>query len=172
MKENIGITTFMGNPLTLLGNMVKVGDKAPYFTALNKDLTPFCLCDIKDKVVVISVVPSIDTPVCDTQTRHFNQEAAEMKDVQFISISCDLPFAIGRYCAVAGIESVITLSDHKDTDFGLKYGFLIKELRLLNRGIVIIDKDGKIAYVEYVKENTTPPNYDAALDALKKLQKK
>lgn len=169
MKENIGITTFMGNPLTLLGNMVNVGDKAPCFTAINKDLSPFCLCDSKGKTVVISVVPSVDTPVCDMQTRHFNQEAAEMKDVQFISISCDLPFAIGRHCSTAGIDSIITLSDHKDTDFGLKYGFLIKELRLLNRGIVIIDKEGKVAYVEYVKENTTPPNYDAAMAILKKL---
>jgi len=169
MKKNKGITTFMGNPITLLGDMVEPGMVAPNFTALKADLTPTSLSDFIGKVVLISSVPSVDTGVCAAQTRRFNTEAASLGDVVILTISCDLPFALGRFCAAEGIDKVITLSDHKETDFGLKYGFLIEELRLLNRGIVVVDKDGIIRYVEYVKENTNHPDYDAAIAAARKL---
>lgn len=169
MKKNSGIVTFLGNPLTLLGEMITVGTKAPNFTAIGEGLKPVSLSDFAGKVVLISSVPSVDTGVCAAQTRRFNVEAANLGDVVILTISNDLPFALGRFCAAEGIDKVVTLSDHKDTDFGLKYGFLLEELRLLNRGIIVIDKNGIVQYVEYVKENTNHPDYDAALDAAKKL---
>ncbi|MCE1167826.1 MAG: thiol peroxidase [Sphingobacteriia bacterium] len=169
MKKNSGIVTFLGNPLTLLGEMITVGTKAPDFTAIGEGLKPVSLKDFPGKVVLISSVPSVDTGVCAAQTRRFNVEAANLGDVAILTISNDLPFALGRFCAAEGIDKVVTLSDHKDTDFGLKYGFLLEELRLLNRGIIVIDKDGIVQYVEYVKENTNHPDYDAALEAAKKL---
>lgn len=169
MKKNEGIITFGGNPLTLIGEMVKIGDKALDFTVLGNDLKPHHLNDYDGKVRIISVVPSIDTGVCAAQTRRFNVEAAGLGDVVILTISNDLPFALGRFCAAEGIEKVITLSDHKETDFGIKYGFLIDELRLLARGIVIVDKDGIVKYVEYVKEVTNHPDYDTALAEAKKL---
>ena len=169
MKKNSGIVTFLGNPLTLLGEMITVGTKAPNFTAIGEGLKPVSLSDFAGKVVLISSVPSVDTGVCAAQTRRFNVEAANLGNVVILTISNDLPFALGRFCAAEGIDKVVTLSDHKDTDFGLKYGFLLEELRLLNRGIIVIDKNGIVQYVEYVKENTNHPDYDAALDAAKKL---
>lgn len=169
MEENKNMVTMMGNPLTLEGKLVKVGDTAPDFVALANDLQPVKLSDFKGKIVVISSIPSIDTGVCAMQTRRFNQEATNLKDVVILSISCDLPFALGRFCGAEGIDNVRTLSDHKDTDFGLKYGFLLKELRLLNRGIIIIDKNEKVVYVDLVKENTDFPDFDAALAVLKKM---
>ncbi|HNQ59200.1 MAG TPA: thiol peroxidase [Bacteroidales bacterium] len=169
MKKNKGITTFMGKPVTLLGDMVQPGEIAPNFTALAADSKPVNLSDFKGKVIIISSVPSVDTGVCAAQTRRFNTEAASLGEVVILTISCDLPFALGRFCAAEGIDKVITLSDHKDTDFGLKYGFLIEELRLLNRGIVVIDREGIIRYIEYVKENTHHPDYDAAIAAARKL---
>ena len=169
MKKNSGIVTFLGNPLTLLGEMITVGTKAPNFTAIGEGLKPVSLSDFAGKVVLISSVPSVDTGVCAAQTRRFNVEAANLGDVVILTISNDLPFALGRFCAAEGIDKVVTLSDHKDTDFGLKYGFLLEELRLLNRGIIVIDKNGIVQYVEYVKENTNHHDYDAALDAAKKL---
>ncbi len=169
MKMNPGVTTFLGNPLTLLGEMIKVGDKAPAFTALASDLKPVASGDFAGKVKIISSVPSIDTGVCAAQTRRFNVEATNLANVVILTISCDLPFALGRFCAAEGIDKVITLSDHKDTDFGLKYGFLIQELRLLNRGIIVIDKDDNVVYVEYVQENTNHPDYEKALEAVRKI---
>jgi thiol peroxidase len=169
MKKNSGIVTFLGNPLTLLGEMITVGTKAPNFTAIGEGLKPVSLSDFAGKVVLISSVPSVDTGVCAAQTRRFNVEAANLGNVVILTISNDLPFALGRFCAAEGIDKVVTLSDHKDTDFGLKYGFLLEELRLLNRGIIVIDKNGIVQYVEYVKENTNHPDYDAALEAAKKL---
>ncbi len=166
MEKHSGIITFGGNPLTLAGKMIKVGDIAPGFSVLNADLSPFTYN--KGKVTVISVVPSIDTGICDAQTRRFNQEAANL-DIDILTISCDLPFALGRYCAAAGIDKVKTLSDHRDLDFGSKYGFIIDELRLLSRGIIIIDKDGVVKYVEYVAEVASHPNYDLAIEEVKKL---
>ena len=169
MNKNSGITTFMGNPLTLLGNMVKSGDKAYDFTVIGEGLKPVKLSDYDGKIRIISVVPSVDTGVCAAQTRRFNEEAAKLEDTVILTVSCDLPFALGRFCAAEGIDKVKTLSDHKDTDFGLNYGFLIEELRLLNRGIVVVDKKGIITYVEYVKENTEHPDYNKAIEAAKKL---
>jgi thiol peroxidase len=168
MEKHTGKITFGGNPLTLVGNLAKVGEKAPEFTVLNADLSPFSLSSTAGKVRIISVVPSIDTGICDAQTRRFNQEAANL-DVEILTISCDLPFALGRYCAAAGIDKVKTLSDHRDLDFGYKYGFVIEELRLLSRGIIIIDKNDVIKYVEYVGEVASHPNYDVALAEAKKL---
>jgi thiol peroxidase len=169
MKKNTGIITFGGNPLTILGEMVKKGDKALDFTVLGNDLSPVKLSDFEGKVRIISSVPSVDTGVCAAQTRRFNVEAANLGDVKILTISCDLPFALGRFCAAEGIEKVVTLSDHKEVDFGSKYGFLIEELRLLARGIVVIDKAGIVQYVEYVNEVTNHPNYDNALAEAKKL---
>lgn len=169
MEERKGVVTMQGNALTLCGPEIKVGATAPDFTVLDATLKPVKLSDYNGKVKIISTIPSIDTGVCAMQTRRFNQEATALKDVVILTISCDLPFALGRFCGAEGIDKVITLSDHKDTDFGLKYGFLIKELRLLNRGIVVIDRDNKVVYVEYVKENTELPDFDAAFAALKKL---
>lgn len=162
-------TTFLGNPLTLLGKEIKVGDKAPDFTCLNGDLTPFTLDDVSGRVKLISVVPSIDTGVCEMQTIRFNKEASELTDVAVITISCDLPFAQGRFCGAKKINHSLTVSDHKDTSFGLNYGFLIEELRLLNRGIVVIDKDNVVQYIEYVAENTDHPNYEKVLEVIKSL---
>lgn len=161
--------TMKGNPLTLLGEEIKVGDKAPNFTALTKDLKPYGLKDMEGKIKLISIMPSIDTGVCELQGIKFNEEAKELKDTLTITLSVDLPFALSRYCANKNIDSAITLSDHKDTDFGLNYGFLIKELRLLSRGVVIIDKDNIVRYVEYVKENTDHPDYDKAIEFVKSL---
>lgn len=169
MTRNAGITTFKGNPLTLLGDMVKEGEKAKDFTVLANDLSPVKLSDFDGKVRVLSLAPSVDTGICAEQTRRFNKEATKLGDTVVLAISMDLPFALGRFCAAEGIDAVKTLSDHKDADFGTKYGFLIEELRLLNRGIVVIDKAGVVQYVEFVKENTTHPDYDKALEAVKKL---
>lgn len=169
MKKNEGVITFAGNPLTLLGEMVKPGDKAQDFTVLGNDLKPHKLSDYAGKVCIISVVPSVDTGVCAAQTRRFNESAAALGDVKILTISNDLPFALGRFCAAEGIDKVITLSDHKETDFGLKYGFLIEQLRLLARGIVVVDKQGVVRYVEFVKEVTTHPDYDKAVEAAKGL---
>lgn len=168
MEKHIGKITFGGNPLTLAGTLIKVGDKAPDFTVLNADLTPFSLKSTAGKVRIISVVPSIDTGICDAQTRRFNQESAGL-EVEILTVSVDLPFALGRYCAAAGIDKVKTLSDHKDLDFGYKYGFVIDELRILSRGIIIVDKDDTVKYVEYVKEVGSHPNYETALKEAKKL---
>ena len=169
MKKNTGIITFGGNPLTLLGEMVKPGDKAIDFTVLANDLTPVKLSDYKGKIRIISSVPSVDTGVCAAQTRRFNVEAAKLDDVVILTISADLPFALGRFCAAEGIDKVITLSDHKEMDFGSKYGFLIEELRLLSRGIVVVAKDDTVRYVEFVKEITTHPDYDKVLAEIAKL---
>lgn len=167
MEKRTGVVTFKGNPITLLGPEVKVGAKAPDFTVLSTSLEPVKLSDFSGQVRIISVVPSVDTPVCSLQTRHFNQDAAQLEGVLILSVSVDLPFALAKYCAAEGIESVKTLSDHKELDFGLKYGFVIEELRLLARGTVVVDKEGIVRYVEYVKEITEQPDYEKALAAAK-----
>ncbi len=162
--------TFKGNPVTLVGTEIKVGDKAPEFTVLANNLSEKHLSDYKDKVKIISLFPSIDTGVCATQARTFNKLASELsKDIVILCISNDLPFAQTRFCAAEGIKQVETLSDHRDVDFSTKYGFLIKELRLLARGVVVIDKNDYVRYVEYVPEVTNEPNYNAAIEAAKKL---
>lgn len=170
MNERSGACTFQGNPLTLLGPEIKVGDTAPDFTLVANDLSPATLADYAGKVVVIAAVPSLDTPVCDMETRRFNSEATALGDnVVILAVSMDLPFAQARWCGAAGVEAVKTLSDHKDASFGENWGTLIKELRLLTRSVFVIDKDGKVAYVEYLKEITEEPDYDAALAAVKEL---
>lgn len=170
MNKRKGVVTMEGNPVTLLGNEVKVGDKAPDFTVLKNDLTPFTLKDAGDKIKIISVVPSIDTGVCELQTINFNETASKLgEDVLILTISVDLPFAQQRFCGAKGIDRVITLSDHKDLSFGLNYGFVMEEFRLLARGVVILDRDNTVRYVEYVKEVTTHPDYDKALEEVKKL---
>ncbi|MDE6494549.1 MAG: thiol peroxidase [Bacteroidales bacterium] len=170
MQENKGVITMQGNPLTLEGTMVQKGDTAQDFTVLAPDLSPVKLSDYKGKVRIISVVPSIDTSVCDTQTRQFNKEAASHPGVEILTVSCDLPFALGRFCGAAGIDKVHVCSDHRELDFGHKYGFVIKELRLLSRGIVVVDKDDKVAYVEYVKEVTQLPDFEKALEVVENLK--
>jgi thiol peroxidase len=169
MKENSVKITFAGNPLTLLGNEVKVGDKAPDFNSVGAGLAPVKLSDFAGKTIVLAIYPSIDTGVCAAQNRRFNAEANNMKDVVVLSISCDLPFAQSRFCAAEGLENIKTISDHKELEFGQKYGFWIKELHLLARGTVVIDKAGIVKYVEYVSEVTHEPNYDAALAVVKGL---
>jgi thiol peroxidase len=165
-----GVVTFKGSPLTLLGEEVKIGQKAKDFKALDSNLTEKGLGAFNGKIKLIASVPSLDTPVCDTEIKRFNDEAAKLsKDLAIIFVSMDLPFAQKRFCQEFDINKVKTLSDHRDADFGNKFGVLIKELRLLARAIFILDKDDNIKYTEYVGELGNPPNYSAALEALKKL---
>jgi thiol peroxidase len=162
--------TFMGNPLTLLGSGLKVGAKAPDFFVLDNGLAPVTLANYSGKVKIICTVPSLDTPVCDTETRRFNQEAANLKgDVVVLTISQDLPFAQGRWCGAAGIDKVITLSDYRDRAFGSAYGVMIKELMLLTRAIFVLDANDIIRYIQIVPEITNEPDYAAALEAVKAL---
>ena len=163
-------TTFKHNPVTLLGNEVKVGDIAPDFTVLANDLSPVSLKDSEGKIRLFSVVPSLDTGVCDAQTRRFNEAAAELGDnVIIYTVSMDLPFAQKRWCGAAGIEAVQTVSDHREGSFGQAYGVLIESLRLLTRSVFVVDAQGTVTYVEYVPEATDHPNYEAAIEAVKAL---
>jgi len=168
--ERKGIVTVKGNPVTLIGTEVKVGDKAPDFPVVNSDLKEVRLRDFGGKTKLISVSASLDTPVCDMQARRFNQEAALLpQDVVILNITMDLPFAISRFCTTASIDKVQAFSDHRDASFGNAYGILIKELRLLARSIFIIDKNDVIRYIEIVPELTNHPDYNKAISALKKL---
>ncbi|QGY40672.1 thiol peroxidase [Pseudodesulfovibrio cashew] len=170
MTERTGAATFQGNPLTLVGPEIKVGDAAPDFALAANDLSPATLADYAGKVLVIAAVPSLDTPVCDMETRRFNTEAAALGNaVKILTVSMDLPFAQARWCGAAGVEAVQTLSDHKDASFGEGWGTLIKELRLLTRAVFVVGKDGKVAYVQYLSEITEEPDYDAALEAVRSL---
>lgn len=171
MCEVKGKITMGGNPITLIGNTAKVGDTALDFSVTGKDMSEVKLSDFKGKTVIISVFPSVDTEVCATQTRTFNSKAVQLSDdIVILTISKDLPFALKRFCAAEGIDNVHTLSDYKSNDFGLKYGFLIKELQLLSRGTVVVDKLGKIAYVEYVSEVKDEPNYDAVIEVVSEIK--
>ncbi len=166
--ERTGKITIHGNPLTLIGPEITVGSKAPAFSALDKDLKEVKSSDFAGKIRIISVTPSLDTPVCDIQINKFNKEAAEFgADVVVINISMDLPFAIARFCAAAGIDKVTSLSDHRDASFGNAYGVLIKELRLLARSIFVIDKNDVVRYVELVPEVSDAPNYDKVISFVK-----
>lgn len=160
--------TFHQSPVTLLGTEVKVGDQAPDFTVLSNDLKEVSLQDYKGKVKLIATVPSVDTGVCSTETKRFNEEADKIGNVQVLTVSMDLPFAQQRWCAANGIKNLDTLSDHRGADLGENYGVLIKELRLLARAVFVIDSNDKITYVEYVKEVTDHPDYDAVLSAASK----
>jgi len=170
MSERSNVITMHGNPLTLLGIELKTGDKAPDVTLLDNDLSPVAISSYKGKVCVVSSVPSLDTPVCDIETRRFNQEAEGLgEDVVILTVSMDLPFAQKRWCGAAGVDRVITLSDHRDASFGSAYGMLIKELRLLARGIFIIDREGIISYIQIVKEVSEEPDYAEVMKEIKKL---
>ena len=170
MEERKGIVTIDGNRLTLVGSEIEVGQAAPDCEVLGNDLSPVDLSIFRGKVCLISSVPSLDTPVCDVETRRFNEEAAGFgSDVELLTISMDLPFAQKRWCGAAGVERVRTLSDHRNARFGAAYGVLIRELRLLARAIFIVDREGIVRYKEIVKEISNEPDYDAALGALREL---
>ena len=169
-KERSGLVTFKGNPLTLLGQEVKVGDRAPNFKVVDKAMQPATLESFAGKVKIITAVPSLDTPVCDMETRRFNEEAGKLPEkVAILTISMDLPFAQARWCAAAGVEKVQTFSDYRDRSFGLTYGVLIKELKLLARSIFILDEQDVIRYTELVPEMTQQPDYDRVLSAVRAL---
>lgn len=171
-QERRGVITFKGGPLTLIGPEITVGSKAPEFQVLAQDLSTVTLAGSQGKIRLISVVPSLDTPVCDAQTRRFNEEAAALpQSVRILTISMDLPFGQKRWCGVAGTSRIQILSDHRDGSFGTAYGVLIKELRLLARSVFIIDASDIVRYVEYVPEVTSHPNYDAALAAVRQFAK-
>ncbi len=157
---------FMGNPITLEGNELKVGDMAPDFTAIDNNMKPVSLKDTKG-VRILSVVPSLDTEVCDLETRTFNSKAAEIPNVTIYTISMDLPFAQARWCGAHGVDKVITLSDFKDRLIGKNYGTYIKELGLLTRAVFVIDSNNRMTFVEYVPEVTSQPNFDKVLESAK-----
>lgn len=170
MRERAGLVTMKGNPITLVGNEVKVGQKAPDVELVGNDLAPVKLSSFEGKVRIITSVPSLDTPVCDMETRRFNEEAGRMgDDVAVLVVSMDLPFAQKRWCGAAGVKNVLTLSDYREAAFGKSYGVLIKDLRLLARAVFVVDKQGIVRYVELVKEVASEPNYEAALKAAKGL---
>ncbi|MCL6604331.1 MAG: thiol peroxidase [Paenibacillus sp.] len=170
-QERTGVATFKGNPITLVGPELKAGDSAPDFVISKNLLEETSLSDYAGKIKLISVVPSLDTGVCDAQTRRFNSEAADLgDDIVILTVSMDLPFAQARWCGAAGIESVITLSDYKSASFGEAYGVLIKEFRLDMRSIFVLDKNNIITYVEYLGEMTESPNFEAAISAVKSLK--
>jgi thiol peroxidase len=167
MMERTGLVTMKGNPLTIVGKELKVGGAAPDFEVLDNDLSPVRFSSFRGKICVISSVPSLDTPVCDMETRRFNEEAGKLgEDIQILTISMDLPFAQKRWCGASGVDKVITLSDHRKASFGTDYGVLIKELRLLARVVFVIDREGVIRYIQIVKEQTEEPDYDAVLEAI------
>ena len=165
--ERAGATTLKGNPLTLVEPELKAGDAAPDFSLVDNGLKPVTLKDTGTQVRIISVVPSLDTPVCDAQTKRFNEEAAKLPDLSIITVSMDLPFAQKRWCNDFQVDKVKMLSDHKDGSFGANYGTLIKELRIESRAIFVVDRDNKVVHAEYVKEVADHPNYEAALTAAK-----
>ncbi|GAB6038532.1 thiol peroxidase [Fundidesulfovibrio butyratiphilus] len=170
MSDRTGLVTMLGNPMTLTGTPVLVGKKAPDFALVDNDMAPKTLADYAGKVLIVSAVPSLDTPICDMETRRFNAEASKLgSDVMVLTVSMDLPFAQKRWCAAAGIDQVVTLSDYRDASFGQNWGVLIKELRLLARCVFVVAKDGTVKYMELVPEIASEPNYDAALEAAKAL---
>jgi thiol peroxidase len=172
MKERKEVITMKGNHLTLVGKEAKVGDAAPDCEVIANDMSSVKLSSFKGKVCIICSVPSLDTSVCDIETRKFNEEAGKLgNDVVVLTISMDLPFAQKRWCGAAGVKNVQTLSDHRDASFGKSYGVLIKELRLLARSVFVVDKSGTIRYIQIVNEVTSEPNYEAVLEAVKGLEK-
>jgi thiol peroxidase len=171
MNERPDAVLFGGKPATLLGNEIKVGDVAPDFTVVGNDLRPVSLSQFKGKVVVIASVPSLDTPVCDVETRRFNVEAPKLgPEFVILTVSMDLPFAQKRWCGAAGVDRVITVSDHRDASFGISYGVLLKDVRLLARCVFVVDRQGVIRYIQLVKDVGTEPDYAPVLQAVKELQ--
>ncbi len=172
MKERKGLVTMKGNPLTLVGNEVKVDKPSPDFEVIANDMSPMKLSSFKGKVCIICSVPSLDTSVCDIETRRFNEEAGKLgSNIVVLTISMDLPFAQKRWCGTAGANNVQTLSDHREASFGKAFGVLIRELRLLARAVFVVDRDGIIRYMQIVDELTSEPDYEAALDVVKGLEK-
>jgi len=168
-EERKGAVTMRGNPMTLVGPELKPGQKAPNFSLVGKDMKPVTLDQFKGKVKIIASIPSLDTPVCDAETRRFNEEATKLSgDVQVLTVSMDLPFAAARWCGAAGVDKVTTLSDYRGASFAENYGALIKELYLDTRAIFVIDKNDNLTHVEYVKEVANQPNFEAALEAARK----
>jgi thioredoxin-dependent peroxiredoxin len=165
--ERPGATTMRGNPLTLIGPELKPGDKAPDFSVVDGSLKPVTLADTGSQVRIISVVPSLDTPVCDAQTKRFNEEAAKLPGVDILTVSMDLPFAQKRWCGAFGVDKIKMLSDHREGSFGANYGTLIKDMRIESRAIFVVDQHNTIRHAEYVKEVADFPNYEAALSAAK-----
>ena len=163
--ERPGATTMRGNPLTLIGPELKAGDSAPDFKLVDNSMKSVSLSDTGRNVRIISVVPSLDTPVCDAQTKRFNEEAAKLPGVDILTVSMDLPFAQKRWCGAFGVDKVKMLSDHRDGSFGTNYGTLIKDLRIESRAIFVLDQKNTIRHAEYVKEVADFPNYDTALAA-------
>ena len=170
MSDRKGAVTMKGNPLTLTGKELKVGDAAPDCTVVANDLSEVKLSSFKGKKTILLTMPSLDTGICDKETRRFNQEAAKLNDVKILAVSMDLPFAQKRWCAGAGVQNVQTLSDYKNVEVGNNFGVLIKELKLLARSIFVIDSKGNIQYTQLVKEVATEPDYNAVLEAVKKTQ--
>ncbi|MHC5035852.1 MAG: thiol peroxidase [Planctomycetota bacterium] len=171
MKERAEVVTMGGNPVVLLGNEVRVGDWAPDFTVLDGELKPVSFSAFQGKVILLSSVASLDTSVCDVETRRFNEEASNLgEEVVVLTVSMDLPFAQKRWCGAAGVERVITLSDHRDASFGRAWGLLIKDVRLLARAVYVVDAKGVVRYGQIVKEVGEEPDYEAALDAVRRLQ--
>jgi len=166
MARNV---TMNGSPVTILGTELKTGGKAPQFRLTANDLKEAKLSDYLGKPIILSIVPSVDTPVCNIETRRFNQEAANLPGVTFITVSKDLPFAQKRWCAAAGVDKVITLSDYKNPEFGTDYGVLVKEMNLLTRAVFVLDKEGVIRYMEFVKDIGKEPDYKKVLEAAKAL---
>ena len=170
MNERSGLVTLRGQPVTLVGTEIKVGDKAPGFEVVGNDLKPVSFSSYMGKVCIISSVPSLDTPICEASTKRFNEEAAGLGvDVAILTVSMDLPFAQRRWCLANAVKEVETLSDHKDASFGTSYGLLMKELRLLARAVLVVDRAGTVKYYELVKEIGDEPDYDAALEAAKRI---
>ena len=170
MPEVANAVTMKGDPVTLIGNDVKIGESAPDCTLTANDLSDFQLSSLKGKKVILSVVPSLDTAVCDLQTKRFNQEAANLgSEVAIVTISMDLPFAQKRWCGATGSDQIQTVSDHRDAAFGEAYGVLVKGLRILTRAIFVVDAEGVLQYKQIVSEITNEPNYDEVLEAVKKL---
>jgi thiol peroxidase len=169
MQERKGAVTLRGNPLTLIGPELKPGDKAPDFKVIGNDMKPVSLADTAGKVRIIASVPSLDTPVCDMETRRFNEEVTKLPGVEILTISMDLPMAQSRWCGAAGVKNVRTLSDYRERNFGPAYGTLVKESMLDARAVFVLDKDNTVRYVEYVKEMSEQPNYEGALAAARKL---
>ncbi len=167
--ERPGATTLRGNPLTVIGPELKAGDKAPDFQTVDDSLKPVNLDATGHGVRIFSVVPSLDTPVCDAQTKRFNEEAGKLPNVKIYTISMDLPFAQKRWCGAFGVDQIKMLSDHRAGSFGEHYGTLIKDLRILSRAIFVVDKDNTIRHAEYVKEVSEHPNYESALSVAKSL---
>ena len=167
--ERSGATTLNGNPMTLIGPELKPGDKAPDFEVVDKGLHSVRLDSTGNTVRIFSVVPSLDTPVCDMQTKRLNEEALKLPKIQMYTVSMDLPFAQARWCGAFGVDNVTMLSDHKNGSFGMNYGTLIKELRIESRAMFVLDKDGTVRHAEYVKDVANHPDYDAALSKAREL---